>query len=256
MTHEDELRRLLRGGPIPAEDQQLAQVLRELRSQLASPPSEDVARDHLATITAAANEAAHEAPSVAPVGRLRRWGRRAAAAGALKIATAATVAAAASGGGLAASGNLPQPVQQQVSEVLSQVGITVPAGTEERGDAEPDDIGTTPAEPAVVDSAPPTSTPPTEVPEDDVAGEGAPADVPEEAPVEPDDEPVPFEDTPTGEPEETPSDAGRERQDDPPADDAGGAPARATDDASERSGSADAYTEHDEGPGAPDDRTE
>lgn len=144
----------------------MAQVLRELRSELAAPPSEDVAQDHLAAITATAIEAAHEAPTVTPVGRLRRLGRRAAAAGALKIATAATVAAAATGGGLAASGNLPQPVQQQVSDVLSQVGITVPAGTEESEAPEPDDIGTTPAQPAVVDSAPPTSTPPTGAPED------------------------------------------------------------------------------------------
>lgn len=234
MRNDDELRRLLGGGPIPAEDEQLAQVLRELRSALSSRPPEDVAEDHLAAITAAAADAAHGAPTVAPVGRLRRWGRRVSAAGALKIATAATVAAAATGGGLAASGDLPQPVQERVSDVLSRVGITVPSG--ETADGQPDEIGTTPAEPAVVDSAPPTSTPPVETPAD----EQAPVDPPADTTAEPDDDPEqPFDEPPEGEPDETPSDTGDDRRIDPPRDGTGEAPA-AADASEERSGEADA----------------
>lgn len=270
MRHEDELRRLLRGGPIPAEDEQLAQALRELRTALLSTrPREDVAQDHLTAITAAATEAAHEAPTVAPVGRLHRWGRRVAAAGAVKIATAATVAAAATGSGLAATGNLPQPVQDGIARAAQTVGIDLPDSSERPAPEEqPDDLGTTPAEPAIVDSAPPTSAPPVETPAADTPDEQEPADYPEERPAEErpaedpvttDDEAVPFEETPTGEPSETPSDAGSEYRRDPPANGTD-APADASD---ERSGSADAYSEDEDtpdgtqddapdGPGSPD----
>lgn len=250
MRHEDELRRLLHGGPIPVEDEQLAQVLRELRAELTSAPSEDVAERHLAAITAAAAGAAHEAPTPAPVGRLRRWGRRVAAAGALKIATVATAAVAVTSGGLAATGNLPQPAQDRVSDVLSNVGIHVPSGTDRADEHDPDDLGTEPAEPAVVDSAPPTSTPPVETPNDDPDDVRTPDDTPEE-PATADDESLPFEETPSGEPTETPSDESSEQRTDPAADDAYDAPTD-PEPTAERSGEADSSTPDGQRDDAPD----
>lgn len=222
MRHDDEIRQLLHGGPIPAEDERLAQVLRELRADLTGGPEEDVARQHLAAITAAAAETAQDVPALAPVGLLRRWGRRAAAAGALKIATVATAAAAVTSGGLAATGNLPQPAQERVSEVLSSVGIHVPSGTETT-DPVPSDLGTEPADPAVVDRAPPASVPPDETPADGTVGEQPPAEEANEPPGRRDgDEPLRSGGDPPSDPTEAPSDAGgdyrSEYRSDEPAD--------------------------------------
>lgn len=209
MTH-DELRHLLRAGDLPADEARLAAALRDLRSTLAAAPSDDVAARHLAAITAAAADASHRAPAQA--GPLRRWGRRIAAAGAVKVAaaiTGATVAVAATGGGLAAGGHLPQPAQQHVSDALSRVGIHVPTGLTP-ADGERDDAGTQPAGPAVVDQAPPTSAPPSAPPVETPgstapgAGDGRPGP-PGDVPASDATTEVPDQGTPGGRPSETPA---------------------------------------------------
>ncbi|MBW3576656.1 MAG: hypothetical protein KY462_02735 [Actinobacteria bacterium] len=125
-TRRDDIDRLLAGAD-PGQDDALA-YLATLRRALVTSPPEDVAERHLAAITAAAQQAAHRPPAAPAPKRqaLRGWTRRVAAAGGLKLAASATAVLAATGGGLAATGNLPDPAQRAVAEVLDEVGLTVP----------------------------------------------------------------------------------------------------------------------------------
>lgn len=127
--HSDELDELLHAQE-SVERAELAAYLSELRDSLPEAPPADVAAQHLAAITAAAAEAAHSAPVTSCAPSSRPWGarvRRLAGLTAVKVAIGATAAAAATGTGLAATGNLPDPVQQLVSDAADRIGIEIPA---------------------------------------------------------------------------------------------------------------------------------
>lgn len=119
-------------------DAALAGALSRAGEDLGEVPA-DVARGHLDAITAQAVVHAHTAPVPARrtgstrVGRLRV--RRLAGMTTVKIALGAGVAAAGTTGGLAATGNLPDPVQQVVSDGAGWIGIDVPAPADEAEEA-------------------------------------------------------------------------------------------------------------------------
>lgn len=129
IRRDDELDRLLHDEE-PEGRAELAAVLRSLRDTLDESPSAEVAERHLAAITAAAAEAAHETPTPGPVparpsrGSVRA--RRVLGLTAVKVAIGVGAAAAATGTGLAATGNLPDPVQRVVADVAGRVGIDLP----------------------------------------------------------------------------------------------------------------------------------
>lgn len=189
IRRDDELDRLLHDEG-PEGRAELAAVLRSLRDTLDESPSTGVAERHLAVITAAAAEAAHEAPtpSAGPDRPSRGWARARRVLGltAVKVAIGVGAAAAATGTGLAATGNLPDPVQRVVADVAGSVGIDLPTPAAD-GDPAGDPATTAPAGvPATPDDrarpeepgdrrATPTPRPDPSGPPDDVPGRGRPS---------------------------------------------------------------------------------
>lgn len=119
----DELDRLLAGNA-DVDDEPLAAFVSATRQRLASPPDETLAAVHLQLITQAAARHAH---LVRDPTRTRRWQwlRRAASAGAFKLATAATAGLAATGA-LAVTGQLPDPAQRTAADIARWVGLELP----------------------------------------------------------------------------------------------------------------------------------
>lgn len=108
----------------------------------------DLANGHLAAITSLASEHAHQAPAPA-LAPAPSWGsrlRRVAGLTAFKVAVGAGVAVAGTTGGLAATGHLPAPVQQVVSDGAGWFGLDLPAPTTEAVD--PSDTEDEPPAPA------------------------------------------------------------------------------------------------------------
>lgn len=203
--HGDELDRLLYvQGPV--ERAGLAEALRSLRDRVHEEPSPAVAERHLAAITAAAADAAHAAPTTPARADTSPWrarGRRVLGLTALKVAIGVTAAAAATGSGMAATGNLPDPVQRAVAEVADRVGIQLPFPAD-----------STPAAPR--DEAPST------IPPDDAGRPDEPRDGHQPTPARPDGSAPSSEVPGRGEPPTDPSehhqhgDAGEEDQDEAP----------------------------------------
>lgn len=104
-------------------DVALARALARAGEELGEVPA-DVARTHIDAITVLATTHAHRAPAPAAGWRMRV--RRVAGLTVVKVALGAGVAAAATTGGLAATGNLPDSVQQVVSDGARRVGIQIP----------------------------------------------------------------------------------------------------------------------------------
>lgn len=113
-------------------DAALAGALSRAGEDLCEVPA-DVARGHVDAITAQAVAHAHTAPAPrrGPGASWIAWrqrARRLAGMTAVKVALGAGVAAGTTGG-LAATGNLPAPVQQFVSDGAGWIGIDLPAPT-------------------------------------------------------------------------------------------------------------------------------
>lgn len=109
-------------------DAALAAALRRAGEELRQVPA-GVTESHVEAITALAATHAHARLASGPG---TTWGsrlRRLVGLTAFKVALGAGVAAAAATGGLAATGNLPDPVQQAVSDGARWVGIDLPAPT-------------------------------------------------------------------------------------------------------------------------------
>lgn len=234
----DELDRLLRNQD-EAGRGELAQVLRAIRDGLEEPPSPEVAERHLAAIVAAAGEASHAAPAVAPPDRTtaRPWGlrvRRVLGLTAAKVAIGVGAAAAATGTGLAATGNLPDPAQQVISDVAERVGISIPEPAPPVPAPLPADEGDRPADP------PRPSGVPSDQRDDarpDEADTGRPSDAPDrpaDRPGQPADDEVPGKapaEHPGNTPSETPRRAPADTRGDAPEEPADGGRPNAQDDA-------------------------
>lgn len=163
----------------------LAEAMDRAGDELGEVPAE-VVHAHLDAITALAAAHAHRAPVVAGGWRVRL--RRVAGLTAAKVALGAGVAAAATGG-LAATGNLPDSVQQVVSDGAGRVGIQLPQPSEP-ATAEDQDVHD-PQHQDQLDPAPPLApSPPAEGPAQDTvdAPDQPVSDAPEDVPP-PDDVP-------------------------------------------------------------------
>lgn len=112
------------------EDPRLAMVLEDLREVLVQPPSEDVARAHLARITGVeARLLLNEGPDGRDATVIDLADRQPSRSRRLVVAGVASAALLLGAGGVAAAqGALPDPVQDFVHDVVSHVGVDVPTG--------------------------------------------------------------------------------------------------------------------------------
>jgi hypothetical protein len=141
----------------------LRDVADDLRAMFVEDPDPAVATVHLARIVETAAEHAHQAPVPPTLGQ--QWRRRAAHVFGLttvKLALGAGIAVAATSG-LAATGNLPDPVQRVVSDSVARIGVHWPAPPAAEIDPP---AGTTPPD---ADDAGPVAPPATPPPPDDAA---------------------------------------------------------------------------------------
>ena len=131
---DDDIDRLIAGRG--EADDELASFIQGVGAAYVSPPSSQAAIRHVAAAARAARQAgAARAPvplPPVPPGRkswAARWRRRTvfgASVATLTLSLAATIGATAATGGLAASGELPAPIQRAVAQAASNLGIDLP----------------------------------------------------------------------------------------------------------------------------------
>lgn len=166
-------------------DAALAAALLRAGEELRHVPA-GVAASHLDAIAALAATHSHAGPTAGARPTWRSRWRRLVGLTAFKVALGAGVAAAATTGGLAATGNLPDPVQRAVSDGARWVGVDLPAPMPSSTvpadeDASADVTTSRPEAPATApvddEPGPPAGTPaPAEVsPADDPESSGSPA---------------------------------------------------------------------------------
>jgi hypothetical protein len=122
-----EIERLL-AGRIGSNDPKLGALSRavsDVRDAYSAKPTADIRAAHLAAMVSALGEASGVEPSRS---RRRRFGFAA------RVGTAAAGLVLVAGGAMAATGTLPDPVQNAVSEAARAVGLHIPEGDE--GDTE------------------------------------------------------------------------------------------------------------------------
>lgn len=226
-------------------DAALAGALSRAGDELCEVPA-DVARGHLDAITPQAVAHAHTAPAPhrGPGASWLAWrqrARRLAGMTAVKVALGAGVAAAGTTGGLAATGNLPAPVQQFVSDGAGWIGLELPApATDEAEDAVEDREG--PDEQFDTDAGPQPDGPVRPVPPP--APDGGDQDNRDDRPVDPD---APADEDQPGPPDTAP------QPDDRPAPEQRPEPGDERPGPAEQPDSADAPAKPAPGPGRQDD---
>lgn len=169
----------------------LARAMSRAGDELGQVPAE-IAHAHLDAITALAATHTHQASVPAVPAGWRTRLRRVVGLTAVKVALGAGVAAAATTGGLAATGNLPGPVQQVVSDGARRVGIQLPQPSD------PPAAEDQPDEPQGTEEVVPTPpAPPPPPPTDDASQDTGEAPDPPVTDSPPEDRPV--DDPPPGE---------------------------------------------------------
>jgi hypothetical protein len=133
-----------------------ADLARLVAAVSAPPAPRELTRQEEDVEAAAAIRSPGPSPASAPRGPSRRRTRFARVRTVTLVAAGTVIATS----GLAAAGVLPDPVQDVVSDVLSRVGIAVPAGEDDReGDDPPSDPDAPVSPVAVVPEAPPGDDP-------------------------------------------------------------------------------------------------